>query len=358
MPWTVRILLMSLVPLLAGAAVGGVCWYEYRERPRSTDERPAPVVERTAGALRFAPALAESYGIRAAPVSEIAWRQQPTVFGRVVPNPQAAAEVRAPFAGVLKPVPGQPWPKLGDHVVGRHVLALMETRLSPAERIDVHAKSVDADVKYRGAEKAVEIQELRLRRLQELDAQGAAAKRDLETAQLAVLEARTLRDAAQAQAKIYEQALAAPEGKTTLVPLIAPLTGDVAELFAQPGLIVEPGYVLLKVIDFRRLLVRLEFPVALARGAIPHDVAVTLATADVHESPVPAQYTGSAPQVEAASQRVALLYALDAPPGMAAWRPGLYVRASFADPSVAPRPAVAVPALPSGARPRLCPAEP
>jgi hypothetical protein len=318
MHWIARVLLMPLVPLLAGAAVGTVYWYEYGRRGPAADEGKAPLVQRGDITLKFQPDLAQSYGIRAVPAVQVSWRPQPTVFGRVVPNPQAAAELRVPFAGLLKAVPAQAWPRLGDHVQAQQVLALMETRLTPAERVDIRAKGAEARAKHQGADKAVAIQDDRLGELEKLNVQGGAAKREVDAARLALLEAQTQREAALAQAKIYEQALAVPEGKSALVRLAAPLSGEVTELAAQPGLAVEPGYVLLKIVDFWRVLVRLEFPIAVAPG--------------------------SAPQVESASQRIAALYALDAPPGAAAWRPGLYVRASFADPAAAPRPAVAVPA--------------
>ena len=344
MHWIARVLLMLLVPVLAGAAVGTVYWYEYGQRGPAANEGKTPLVQRGDITLKFQPDLAQSYGIRAVPAVQVSWRSQPTIFGRVVPNPQAAAELRVPFAGVLKAVPDQAWPRLGDRVQAQQVLALMETRLTPAERIDIRAKGAEACAKHQGAEKAVAIQNGRLRELEKLNVQGGAAKREVDAARLALLEAQTQREAALAQAKIYEQALAVPEGNSALVRLAASLSGEVTELAAQPGLAVEPGYVLLKIVDFRRVLVRLEFPVAVAPGPLPTEVSMTVAGAGTHESPVIARATGSAPQVEPASQRIAALYALDAPPGAAAWRPGLYVRASFADPAAAPRAAVAVPA--------------
>jgi biotin carboxyl carrier protein len=337
-----RVLLALLAPMLAGAAVGGYYWFDQTDRT-SVDNAPKGVVQRGGASLKFTAASAASYGIRTRPAAAVVWQKPAQVYGRVVPNPQATVEVRAPFAGVVKPATGQAWPRLGDHVTAQQALGILETRLTPAERIDLRAKSAEAQAKHQGAEAALTIQEERVKQLDELKRTGAAALREFHTAQLLLLEARTQRNAARDQWHVYREALAAPEGKSISVPLIAPLDGEVTELAAQPGLAVEPGSVLIRLVDFRRGLVRLEFPVVLAHAAPPHEVGVAVATGDAHASPVPAFYTGSAPQVEPASQRVTVLYALDTPAG-AAWRPGLFIRGTFPDPAVKPVAAVAVPA--------------
>src|SRR5262245_18410889 len=94
MHWIARLLLMSLVPLLAGAAVGTVYWYEYGKRAPAEGSGKTPLVQRGDITLKFQLYLAQSYGIRAVPAVAVSWRPQPTVFGRVVHNPQAAAELR------------------------------------------------------------------------------------------------------------------------------------------------------------------------------------------------------------------------------------------------------------------------
>jgi RND family efflux transporter MFP subunit len=340
MPRPLRILLALLVPLLTGAAVGSYFLYGPRNGP-TEDTTKGKLTQRVGATLKLGAALAESYGIRATEAGEVRWQERAVVYGRVVPNPQAAVEVRAPFAGVLKPVADRAWPGLGDRVSEHQTLALLETRLTPQERIDLRAKSAEALAKYKGAEESVKIQEDRLRRLEELNSTGNLAKRELDAAQLLLLDARTQRNAAHDQWQIYQQALAAPEGKGITVPLTAPLGGEVADLAAQPGLAVEPGAVLMRVVDFRRALLRLEFP--LAQGQAPPEVGIVPAAAGAKGPPRPARYTGSAPQVEAASQRAALLYEVSAPADPL-WRPGLFVKATFPDPSTPPRPAVTVPA--------------
>jgi biotin carboxyl carrier protein len=343
MPGPVRVLLALAVPLLAGAAVGSYYLLEHREQPSADSTAKGTVAQRVGATLKLGSALAESYGIRAAPATEVRWQESSVVYGRVVPNPHAAVEVRAPFAGIVKSAPARGWPKLGDRVTGQETLGVLETRLTPPERIDLRAKSAEALAKFKGAEESVKIQEERMKSLMELSSTGTLAKRELDAARLALLDARTQRDAAHGQWQVYQQALAAPDGKEITLLLTAPLAGEVAELFAQPGLAVEAGALLLKVADFRRGLVRLEFPMTASPGKAPPDVLVSLPNADAPESPVSAHYTGLAPQVEAASQRVARLYGFEAPSGET-WRPGLFVKATFPDPAAAPRPAVGVPA--------------
>ncbi len=337
----VPITLALVVPLLAGAAVGG--YYFLAPHEPHAEEAPARLAQRGNITVTLPATLAESYGIRAAPAVAAEWREPHTVYGRVVPNPQATAEVRAPLAGTVKPAPGRAWPKLGEHLAAREALGLLDARLTPQERIDLRAKSAEAEAKFHGAEKSVAIQEERMRRLEGLSASGTSSQRELDAARLQLLDARTQREAAGAQWQIYRQALAAPAGQGVTLPLAAELEGDVAELAAQPGQAVEPGAVLFKVVDFRHALVRLDFPLAQAQGPVPPEVDAAPAGVELGQSPVLAHFTGAAPQVDAGSQRAALLYRLEAPPG-AAWRPGLFVKATYPDPTVAPRAAVAIPA--------------
>jgi hypothetical protein len=52
------------------------------------------------------------------------------VYGRVVPNPRATAEVRAAFAGTLRARPGA-WPALGAWATAGQVLGWVDIRVGP-----------------------------------------------------------------------------------------------------------------------------------------------------------------------------------------------------------------------------------
>ena len=313
-------------------------YFSYSLHEHPTDEAKPKAPPRAPGVVSLSAPLAESYGIRMTRAVRVEWRERQTVYGRVVANPQASIDIRAPFAGMVKPAAEKPWPKLGDRIDGNQPLVLLEARLTVPERIDLQTKSAEARGKYEGAKEAVRIQELRVEKLK---AAAAVPQSEKDAAELELFRARTERDVALQQWGLYQNVVASADGKSVAATLKAPLAGEVADVAAQPGLSVEAGQVLFRVVDFRRVLLRLEFPLAIAQQPAPSDVLV--AAADLEASSVAARFTGSAPQVDAASQRLLLYYVVDVPSG-AAWRPGLSVKASFSDPSAQPRAAISVPA--------------
>jgi hypothetical protein len=134
---------------------------------------------------------------------------------------------------------------------------------------------------------------------------------------------------------LWKQALESA-GKTTItVPIHAPAAGEIAEVGALPGANVEAGQLLVRIVNFRRVLLRLEFPHA-ANGDGPPDALDAEALGPANP---PADYAaprfravlrGPAPSVEVGLQKDAYLYEIvphsqdNTTPH---WRPGLYVKA-------------------------------
>src|SRR5438552_545838 len=94
--------------------------------------------------------LAESYGVKDIPAEPARWEARVTVYGRVVPNPRAVTEVRAPFAGTLRPDPDEAWPSLGSRVRAGQVLAWLDVRVSPEVRLDLLTRLKEARAKLGG----------------------------------------------------------------------------------------------------------------------------------------------------------------------------------------------------------------
>jgi hypothetical protein len=132
-------------------------------------------------------------------------------------------------------------------------------------------------------------------------------------------------------------------------------------------MVVEPGSVVVQVVDFRRQLVRLDLPPDLLVREPPQHVGLLALSAnpsaqrgilaspepDQTSYPVEAHLAGPAPRLDVASQFASYWYevrldesqetnAKTAGPGVM-WRPGLQVTAYVPGPNAQPREAVAVP---------------
>jgi biotin carboxyl carrier protein len=290
------------------------------------------------------------------------WSEPLTVYGRVVPNPRAVFEVRTLFPGTLRKDQAA-WLYPGQRVRAGQTLAWVDIRVEPQVRVDVQAKLADAQHQEEGAAKTRAILEKRVKRFE--GASQSLPPRDLEDALIQLRETRTKHEAAQAAVKLWSEALAEMDRSRRkndshwTRPLTAPSVGEITELLAQPGTALEAGGVVARLVDFRRLVVRLDFPPeALAEGP-PPKVEVTSRSLPppglrgARNQPragrgahlVPASLLRQAPQVDAASQFTGYFYEMDAGRTHISWRPGLFVRAELTGRTDAvPRPAIMVPA--------------
>jgi hypothetical protein len=365
-------LLVVLKCFLAAAFVAGLFTAAYFVHTSARDRRAREAAGDWAetptraheGIVKLSADTVESLGIKEAPVEAIAWTEHVTVYGQVVANPRAAIDVRAPFAGTWR---GGDGPGLGESLRAGQTLGRLEVRVGPQERLDWRNKLDEARRKQEGAEEKLKIQQDRVARLKPLTSTEAVSRRELDEALLELVEFRTQLDTARAAVKLWQEALAnsdRADGGTALLnqPLITPADGEVTELPVRPGTAVEAGTVLLRLVDFRRVLVRLDLPPeVLTEGAPPHVALTALTSAATQRGlgprstaaqvpPVETMLTGTAPQVDAISQMAAFWYATTLPETLRrdgrSWRPGLPVRAEVPVPKA---PARALPAVPATA---------
>src|SRR5262249_32772027 len=147
---------------------------------------------------------------RARPIS---WTRRVTVFGRVVPNPQATVEVRAPFAGT--PRADKTWPAIGRWGDANQPPGRLAIRFGPQEQLDLHVKLHEAHIKQQGAEEVLDIHQARVDRLKKLSAPETIARRELDDAMTALAEARTQANAAKAAVGLWQKALDAVKRRGT-----------------------------------------------------------------------------------------------------------------------------------------------
>jgi hypothetical protein len=328
--------------------------------------------------------LAESYGLKEEAAQEVEWHPRIPAYGRVVPNPRTIAEVRAPFAGTLRAAPNSAWPVLGGRVEACDVLGWLDIRVGPQERLDLEIKLREARAKLHGAEEVFKIQQERLQRFQTLEGPGAVSRADLDQALVQHADARTQLATAQAAVQQWQDALAEinqqGERKDTTwsQPLKAPAAGEITDLAGRPGMALEAGGLVARIVDFRRALVRLDIPSGALVAGPPSEVELFASTnrppsfegatnrpePGLLVQPVRAELAGAAPQIETSSQFAGYWYEIDtasaypsekvsgdnnghraAGPrlGGGLWRPGLFVKALVKVPQTNPRRAVTVP---------------
>jgi HlyD family secretion protein len=316
---------LALFGGLLGLAYAANAW---ARRQRAAEEGEAVSLPRRAenGVVKLGAELAASHGIQDEPARAVLWYPPLVVYGRVVPNPQATAEVRSPFAGTLRADPNAPWPTPGRRVEAGQVVGRVDIRVGPQERLDFQAKLNDARLKQQGAEDVLKVQQGRVGRLQKATAAESVSRRELDEALVALTEARTQAATAAAAVTLWQQALRAVErggdrpAATWGEPLTVPAAGEVTELAARPDMAVEAGGLVARVVDFRRVLVRLDLPPEALTPGPPEQVELD------GTPPVPATLAGAAPQVDAASQLAGYWYEAHTDGG-AACRPGRFVKA-------------------------------
>jgi len=331
------------------------------ERKEESDDRvkTLSLVKRDDGRkiVTLNPELAKKYGVQTQPARPCTWHERVLVYGRVVSNPRATYEVRAPFAGIVQAADKGEWPTVGETVRPGQPLGRLVIRIGPQERLDLANRLTEARLKRKGAEESSAHRKSLVERLEKAHRDSVVAERVVEDARVQLIEAETQLAVAQATENLLQQAtddikrmrdesglwscsLTAPTDKRLSADL------EVTELAGQPGMAVEAGGLIVRVVDFSRPLVRMDLPAGLLQdGPPPEDIELSAGEAP---GAVKARRVGPAPQVDGASQFAGWFYALSAGKetghSPAAWRPGFFVQARLPRTAGDTRQAVAVPA--------------
>jgi hypothetical protein len=376
--WTVAL------GLIAGCLYGAysVKGRMQAERAREGDEDRIQAPRRMKGsAVVLGAEDANRLGLKEEPARSISWSRRVPVYGQVVPNPSAAVEVRSPFAGTLRAGPNSSWPAPGQWVRAGRALGWIDIRIDTQERLALQDNLNNAYLKKQGAEKVVQLQRERVRRVEKVSLSQIVPGQNLDDAKVLLADAETQLAIATAAVQLWRKALEEAdrpgdrETSTFSQPLLAPADGEVTELAARPGMAIEAGALVAQLIDFRRALARLDMPAELLASGPPPRVRLTalsaspgagalsgLADRSNAAEPVPqieAVLVGAAPRVDPVSQHAGYWYATEPDrsegtaeepgPGTghgggAVWRPGLLVTALVSLAGAPAMQAVAVPA--------------
>ena len=207
--------------------------------------------------------------------------------GEVVLPPDASLIVSAPYAGRLEiPPHGKP-PVVGTHHQKGDVLLVLTPVLSPERdvltpaeqtalaqaQMQVSQAKIDADGQVNQAQAQLDAAEIALKRAEDLlrDQAGTAKGVDDARAQQELAQ-KALEAAAERKKAVADIKLDGVSGKITSVPLAAPKTGLIRNMFAGPDEIVPSGSPIFEVTDFQHVWVRVPVYAGEA-GEIVNDAA-------------------------------------------------------------------------------------
>jgi biotin carboxyl carrier protein len=378
--------------LIALGLVGGLLFAAYvanglmrAERAAEGEEERIVVPRRVVdGVVKLGTKLAERSGLAEAPARAAEWTERVPIYGQVVDNPGAATGIRSPSPGTLREAPDSPWPAPGRWVRAGQTIGWIDVRIGPQERLTLHDNLNTSLLKKQGAEKVVALQRERVKRVESVSRSQIVPGQQLDDARVLLTDAETQLAIASASVELWQKALAEAdrpghrEPSTFSQPLVAPADGEIVELTAHPGEEVEAGVALGKLVDARRVLVRLNIPPDLLGAGPPgplkiqataagfsssHTLAGSAPPPDAAMTTIEAIPVGPAPRVDDASQFIGYWYEREPDREEAAgqshgsgpgsgdgegsgmlWRPGLQVRAWMTPRGASKQPAVAVPA--------------
>ena len=155
--------------------------------------------------------------------------------GRIIVDPNASGVVQSSVGGRLSPPPSGVFPRLGTPVKKDDVLAYVTPPIQAVDMSDMRQRQGELD-------QQIAIVERRVERFQKLAVTGAVAQTQLDDAKA---ELTGLKDRRTALDKVRLQ----PE------PLIAPVSGVIAEANAVAGQMASPGTMVFQITDPAKLWV-------------------------------------------------------------------------------------------------------
>ena len=191
-------------------------------------------------------------GIQVLALEETDLQPELIAYGKLEEDPSGSFVVRAPYSGTLRLAPGRAWPALGQTLPDRNAFGELEPRLQYADRITVSTQLAGARADLNTATAAVAAAQTAYTRALALNADNKNVSDRVVQEATAKLTAEKIREAA---ARYLIQVL---ENPPTVHPVVAERGGDVLEVLAQPGEVIEQGAPIVRLGHLDRLLARIE----------------------------------------------------------------------------------------------------
>jgi cobalt-zinc-cadmium efflux system membrane fusion protein len=186
------------------------------------------------GAVFVPKPIQRIFGVRTIETQSGTFARTVELPGRVIPDPNASGYVQTAVGGVLTPPPGG-FPRLGTQVKEGDILAYVTPPIAAIDVSDMRQRQGELD-------QQISIVQRRLARQESLVTSGAVARTTLEDTRL---ELEGLKDRRAALDKIRSEP----------VPLIAPVSGTIAEGTPITGQIAQSNAIVFHIVTPERLWV-------------------------------------------------------------------------------------------------------
>ncbi len=189
-------------------------------------------------------------------------------YGSLQEDPARSFVLRAPVAGQVRRIPGREPPGLGDTVADGEVVGLLEPRFGAMERIDLAARLATARADADGARAALAAARASFERARILNAENKiVSDRAVQEAEVRAMSEEARLAALAETARALELALAGGVGPANVRALVAERGGEVVEVLAHAGEVVEAGQPIVRLNRLDRLVARIALPVGGAPDA-------------------------------------------------------------------------------------------
>ncbi|MGH9645677.1 MAG: hypothetical protein ACRD4E_02570, partial [Bryobacteraceae bacterium] len=237
-----RILKLALVTVAGGAIVGGLVWSFLAHRAEIASEQqsdqaiknPARVTKGPGGetVVKFDRETQRRMDIRTEPVVAMTRRPEVAAYGHLEEDPSGSFVLRAPMAGTIQGAQ-QAWPNIGQTVVDRSIVGLIEPRLAPADRITFADRLATSKAETQSGKATLATALAALDRARTLNADDKnVSDRVVQEAEARVAAERARVDAATQSVTLIESSLAPAHDAAQ--PLELERGGQVVEVLVHP----------------------------------------------------------------------------------------------------------------------------
>lgn len=228
---------------------------EHKEAGRlSRDESGNPV-------LKIEKEMQERAALKVEEIKEASLPNEILAYGKFQEDPSRSFTLRSPSAGITRKAADREWPRLGESLADGTVVATLQPRFTPLERVDLQSKLTTAQAEVASTTASLEASKAAYERTKTLNAEDkTASDRALQEADARLKAEIAKLKAATETVSAIEASISARSGATGPLPLAVDRGGEVVELAAQPGETIESGQPILRVAKYDRLIARIALP--------------------------------------------------------------------------------------------------
>ncbi|MBI3664854.1 MAG: HlyD family efflux transporter periplasmic adaptor subunit [Acidobacteria bacterium] len=234
---------------------------EQQKEPERSAKTP-PRTSRTPGAgtvVTLNREAQERIGLKIEVLAAAALQPEVAAYGMLEEDPSRTFLLRAPAAGILRRAANRDWPAVGEQLADDGVIGALDPRFSPAERIDLSARLSAAQADLDATAASVAAARASYERAKTLNAENKnISDRALQEAEARLKGEEARLKSATETAQLIRSSLSAASPSST--PLRVERGGEVTEILAQPGEVVESGQPVMRVARFDRLVARVHLP--------------------------------------------------------------------------------------------------